>query len=543
MRTSKIVQILDPIRDIFSSFSKKADSVLVVDMSSDLKLFNVNLIPDIEVTALKILKLPKDKGEKFVIDSVLSFVAESNITHKNAILCPELKNVFIKRIQLPVVPENEIADAIKWQIKDELKYDLSKVILDYQVIKKALKEDGTEALDVICIAVSEEEIVWQVRMLRHLEFTCLSVNILQFGYTKLIERYLGGGAFGIIDFEEDYSSLSVYKNNVLNFYRELPVSISKLRESLASTLVSTMGPVKLSPEEVDDVLFKLGVPQKEVMYKDKIGYVQILSLLRPGLERLATEIRRSVSYFESQFHESGVDKFVFAGLGINVPGIDEFLSKELSLDISKLSFIDNIKYPTNVDTRLITRNYADIGLAVDCDRNINLLPYEFRVEKKEKAQKFILRWITFITVSVLVVSFVFLKTMTSSYKKRYENVKGHLAVLAQIKETKDKVNALNGFFNDVKQKESPAGVILKKLSIITPDKVFIEEFLINCETKDGVMTGNVRGIGAEPEVILAKYADDMAKSGYFKDISITSVEKGAQENREAAVFRIVFKLV
>jgi type IV pilus assembly protein PilM len=537
-------KIINSIRNMFLHFKKNIDSVLIVDLSSNLKLFNIEIIPELKVTAFKAIELPKDKPEEFIIDSIWGFISENNIKHKNAILCPFLSSILIKRLQLPVVPDEEMPEVIGWQIKDEIKFDLSKVVLDYKVIKKTQKEDGSAAVDVICVAANEEDLIWQVKILRHLEFACLSVNIVQFGYAAIIEKYLKGESFGFMHFEENHSSFSVYKYGTLSFDREIPLSISKLRESLSSTLVSDKGTVKLSPEEVDEVLFQIGVPLNDSTAHAKAGSAQILSLIRPGLERLAMEIKRSIAYYDSQFQEGGVNELMFAGLGINVPTIDKFLSKELFLNITKLSLLDKIKFSSDINPFFITRNYGSIGLAINFSKNINLLPYEFKVEKAEKTQKFVIRWTTFIAVSVLLIAFGFLKSVTGMYQKRFDNVKGHLTILAQVKETKEKIDELNNFFIVERQSEPPTDVILKKLSLITPAEIFIENYTMNYEAKNGVMTGVVKGVfGDEHEVILAKFINDMAGSGYFKDISIVSVDRNIQEGKNVAMFKIVFKVV
>jgi len=544
MNKNIIQNVLMPFQNISSKFKKNIDSILIVDLSEHIKLFNVEIIPEINVTAFKSIDLPQDRREEFIVDSIWGFIAENNIKHKNAILCPFLSSILIKRIQFPVVPDEEMNEAIGWQIKDEIKFELSKAIIDYKVIKKIKKEDGSELVDIICVAVNEEDILWQVKILRHLEFKCLAVNVLQFGYASIVEKYLEGESFGLIHFEENYCSFSVYKYGNLTFDRELPLSVGKLRESLASTLVSEKGTVKLTAEEIDDILFKIGIPLENMAYKEKVSSVQLLSLLRPGFERLAMEIKRSVAYYDSKFQEGGVDHLMFAGLGINAPNIDKFLSKELSLNISKLSLLDKIKFASDINPFFITRNYGAIGLAINYSNNINLLPYEFKRESAEKAQKFIIRWTSFVVVSVLVVSFVFLKSITGMYQKRFNNEKGHLAILGQVKDTKEKIDSLNVFFKGLQASEPPVYATLKKLSVIVPNEIFIENCAINYDLKSGVMNGIVKGVpGAGHEVILAKFINDMTESGYFQDASISSVDKSVQEGRDVALFKIKFKTV
>lgn len=104
------------INKIFN-LSKRVDSVLVVDLGSNLKILSVDLKGEIKVSALKIVKLPEDKKEEITLSALRNFIQENNISHKNAILRPALKSWFIKRLQLPAMPYRDLPEAIKWQLK------------------------------------------------------------------------------------------------------------------------------------------------------------------------------------------------------------------------------------------------------------------------------------------------------------------------------------------------------------------------------------------------------------------------------------------
>jgi len=526
------------------SFSKGVDSVVIVDISSKLTLLHLGLKGQIRLEALKVTELADDKRDEIILKALGDFIRENNIQHKNAILKPSLKSLLIKRIQLPAVPDAELPEAIKWQLKEEVPFELSKAVMDFSVIKTTAKEDGSKVEDIICVLAQEEEIKDQVLLLKQAGLTCLAVGLLPFGYAALIEKYFEQEteAIGVLHLEDDLSYLSIYKDRKLEFYRELPISINKLKESLRGVLVSDKGRIELTPEEVGEVLYQIGVPQEGAGFKDKLNSTQILSMLRPTLERLTGEVKRSFTYYDSAFSGGEVKKILIAGLASKIPNLEKFLREGLSIDVSTLSLSDKIMLSTNINPKILPESYASLGIALDYQNKINLLPYEFRTEKIEKLEKVSLRWIAFIVFLLLIVSYLFSRGGVSGQKKRLDNTLLHLNTLSQVREVKVKVDELNNFIREAKDKQISIGIMFKKLSNITPTELFIEDFSLGLESKSGTIRGVVRCIKQNPDSILTQFIRVLERSAYFADANISSVKKSKEEPFEIAEFQITIKL-
>lgn len=526
-------------------FSKKITSIIVVDISSELKLFNVELNGQPKITAIKTTVLPTDKKDEAIIESLRSFIKENNIHHNNAILSPALKSFLIKRLQLPAVPKQELPQTLRWQVKDEVSFDIAKAVLDYQVIQKNVKSDGSQVIDVTCVAAEYEEVKKQVLLLKQSGLTCHSVNTLPFGYARLIEKYINqqdSQAIGVLHLKEDACYIALFKNNKLDFYRDIPVTINRLKELLGGTLVTDAGKVQLTTLEIEEALFKQGIPVEGSANVKGMTAGQILGMLRPELERLAQEIKRSLAYYDAQFQGGTVKNILIAGKGAKIINLDKFLGSELSMDISNLSLEQKIGLSRGVNPDLLSENYAAFGLTFDYEAGVNLLPQEFRSEKIEKFQKVSLRWIIFIAALLLMVSFLLGKAAIAAYQKRLENSLYQLTILSEIKQIKVRIDAFNAFEAQIRGLESPLGAILKKISNIAPKELFFNTLSLDCETKLGSISGFVKGSGGNPDSILTQFISDMNSSGYFKNINISSVTKSFVQGQGVATYEVNFKL-
>lgn len=532
---------------ISKNISSKPASMLIIDLSSGIKMIDVDLRDVIRINALKTVNLPAENIEKNIQETILNFIKVNNITHKNVVLRPVLKTLVIKRLQLPVVPAAELSQAIKWQVKDEVKFDIAEAVLDYQVIRKSAKADGTEVLDIICAAAQEDEVRKQVLMLKQAGLSCLCVDFLAFGYTKIIEKFIDKKAdetIGILHLDDDICYIGFYKNNKLDFYRELPVSINKIRQALSSELVTQDKEiVRLSAEEIEDILFKSGIPLGGSKYKDKLSSGQILALLRPSLELLAQGIKRSFAYYDSQLNQGQVKRMFVNSKAAGIVNFEDVLKSEFSLDTMKLPFIEKFEFLNKIDKKNIVENYAALGMAIDFENNINLLPHEFKSEKIETLERLSLRWVAFIACILLAVSFVFSKASTIGYQKRLDNAVLHLNVLSQVKETKEELDKFNLFIKDIRNLDAPAGDILKKFSNIVPALLYFDTLDIDCYAKTGNITGYIKSYQKNPDTILTDFVDAMNDAYIFKDVNVSTVEKTSIDKEIVTKFQITFSLL
>lgn len=532
-------------KEAFAGFSKKLDSVIIVDASSGLKLLNIELGSEVKVSALKTAEFTNEKKDRLLVVTLQDFARENNLQHREVILVPSLKYVSLKRIQIPLVPDTELPDAVKWQFKEGLPFDLSEAIVEFQILEKGIKEDGSKTMDIICVVAEEKEVKEQVLLLKESGFSCVAVNLSVFGYARIIDNYLTGNKEKgncILHITQNSSYLAIYKGGKLEFFRELPFSINKLKESLTTALVTEKGEVQLTPEEINEALFGIGIPFQSSVYKNKMSSNQILAMLRPELEIASQEISRSLAYYHSRFKGAEVEKIFIGGEGLRIPRLDAFLKNELSLNFLFLPQIDKIKNNTGMETLAVAEHYADVGLAMDYRNNINLLPSQFRTEKIEKAQKVSLRWLAFIAFLILSVAYIFAKIDLGFHKRRLENAQAHLNILSEVKDARARLESLSNFVLQVRDAGMPTGFFLKKISNIAGREIFFNEINLNCESKSGSISGYIKWTQDNPDTILTRFVSDLNNSGYVKNAAIYSVERSSKDGVDINAFQVSLRL-
>jgi len=534
------------IQKLFN-FSKKVDSAIIIDIDrSKLTLCDVSFADRIRIKSLKVVELKSDKKNEIISESLAVFIKDNDIQHNNVFLIPKLDSLLIKRLQLPAMPQEEIADALKWEIKEDIPYDIAEAILDYKIINRDSRPGEPSSLDIVCVWAREKEVKEQAFVLRQLGLKCLAVVPLPFIYPKFVSQYEqdNDAPVSILHIGEDKCYIVICNDKQLEFYRELPLSIDKLKECLTGVLTSESGEVSISAEKAEKLLFSVGIPQKEAIYEDKVSSTQILAMLRPILERLVQEIKRSLNYYYTELKNKGarVNRIFLGGQAKKIPNLDMFLKQELDLETKNIDISNKIEVSANTNRQILLEKIETLAIALSYKKGINLLPYEFRTEEIEKMQKVSLRWTTFIVSLLLIVSYIFTKVEIVSYRKRLDNALLHLEVISEVKKMKADRDALNNFISDLRTKEPPVGTLLKVLSSISDREVYFNEFTLASDSKQGFVSGFVKSTKNNPDAILANFVDRMAKTKYFSSVEISSVKKRKEAPFDITEFNLNFQV-
>jgi len=514
---------------------KKVGEVIVVDTRTSLKLLHIGLTGEMKVKAVRILELPAEKKQEEAINQLHAFVKEFNIEHRDIILCPALRTLQGRRVQISAVPDSEIPAALSWRLKEDFAVDPGKSVFDYQIISRTTKEDGSKALDLLCVNADKNEVRDLVVSYKNAGFNCLAVNSAVFGFAKIMSRCLkepGAEPVGILQVMQDASHFSVYKDSKVVFYRQVPISIADLKSALSTELVTEQGRVRLSPEEINKLLLEGGIPSESN---------QVLAMLRPVLERMSQEVKRSLDYYRAQFAGGEVKNIFIAGDGVSIKNLDKALSVQLGCDVAFVSWTEKVTVDSGVDKKMLPQVCGIIGLAIDFDSGINLLPKEFKSEKIENFQKLSLRWIAIIAGSLLLVSFILAKASVALSQKKLDSTVLYLNTLSEIRQIKVKLDSINAFSADFKLKQPDFSAMLKTLSNITPSGLFINSLKIDCATNSGSIDGFVKVHADVTGDLLARFVNNMNASGYFKDADIDLVQKPGADS-ETSTFNIDFKL-
>lgn len=455
----------------------------------------------------------------------------------SGILCLADDSVQIKRVELPYMPLNEIREALKWRVKGLLPFEAEDAVLDFDIINEFIDEDGAKKYSIILAAVEKEEVDKRLALMKEAGINMTgSVNVGSFGLSNLLKQRpegKGGQTCAVLNVGYIRSIVNIYKGAKLVFSRAVPIGVNHIRDSIKSPIIVGVEPVDLTYEEIKE-LKEIGMPDnKESLLGGRLQGKHLLAYMRPSLENLCSEIRRSLDYYNAHLEGKEATKVYLVGDGSRYRNLDIFIGDLLNIETEYLSFPSPVKDNMPQLAPLIG---AAIG---GKDAKVNLMPVEYGIEKSEKIQKVSIRMVGFAAFAVLLVSFIFVNTRVNDYEKRLFNVKGQLKILDEVKVMYENIMEREGLVRFVDSGNAPNVSILKELSNIVPDNIVFGHFVVDNDMGSMEIEGLLY-LGSEiGEVVLTDFMKVMEESPFFKDVSLASSRKMAEKEKKVLLFTIV----
>ena len=429
-------------------FSSGAKTIIGLDIGSDY------------FRASRIKKLGNEVSTKEKLVEKINNIKDLNknmaiLPEENIIIDFKGESLAIKRASVPLMPVEEIEEALKWELKEQVEFDIEKAKIKFDILRERESEDGSKKIELIAVVYKENEVEKKVKELRDLGLNIRSVIPSYFALSAYVSHeniVSPKECVAIVDIGSSSTAISIIEGGKVSFARTLPIGGDTITEAMTGILVSDQGRMELSKEEAEKIKREQGIS------KD----VKILSMIRPFLERFAKEIKTSLEYHEYRFKCVSVKKVVLAGNSSKLKGLKEYLSKEIELEI--------------IDT--LPEFSESIGLALLSDSKMNIIPEKFKEEKKKTIKKISVRMASIIVCALFLTSYVLLLAKSVNLNKGVKVYKSHLGTIQDIKIIKDKIIILGSAINTVSNSAIEKGRIMKELSNLVRPSVMLDSLVI-----------------------------------------------------------------
>jgi type IV pilus assembly protein PilN len=189
------------------------------------------------------------------------------------------------------------------------------------------------------------------------------------------------------------------------------------------------------------------------------------------------------------------------------------LAKETGLGVSFLSSSDSSVF--------------DIAIAAGREeaKHINIIPLEIKEQRIRKIQHASLRLVTFISLAVLVISYLSMTVEIKSLQGQIKVASANFNSMQEVVVLKEKIDKYKSMLAQLSQNQYESYILLKVLSRSIPPLVELDSFSRRDNSEidiKGTVSSN------RPEVVLAEFTKTMEKTGVFKNIKIISMQKGSQ---------------
>lgn len=368
----KKIDIFDTIKKVVGGLKEKISSQSDSTIGLDLGSFSIKAVElkkvdsQLELVNFAIIPRAKDNSPEDLSKAIKETFSQANFgsTSQNKtvskINTPEGTGaskgikvnvsvsgqaVIVRYIQMPQMSAQDLASAIRFEADKHIPFKLDEVVLDCQILEEKADEGK---MRVLLVSAKRDFIAARIKLLSD---AGLDVQLIDVDGLALINAFQAGpaslntGTYALLNIGAQQTNINIVKDGSPCFSRD----VMSAGNNFTGTIKDAMS---IDLTQAEQVKYRSGKKEKE-----------LLDLIHPVLDNLATEIRLSFDYYESQF-EKGIDRIYLSGGSCNLAGIDEFLTESLGVDVESWDPLNALKINAAIDKDKLLAVKNQLAIAI-----------------------------------------------------------------------------------------------------------------------------------------------------------------------------------
>lgn len=298
---------------------------------------------DIGTTSIKVIAL-REENSKVILDSIAvspftaksilsesqanlqaiatpikEMIANAQIKTKQVNVSIPASQVYTKIIEMPELSEQEASSALSWEMEQYIPLPLNQVRTDWQILEK-YEYEGRRMMSVLLVAASIAVLTKYEKILNFAGLIPSTIETEMVSVHRALLPVLTGGQPSlIVHLGSSTTNLAIVQNGILKLVATTGLGGLAITRAISADL-------GIDTNQAEDLKKTYGLAKDT--FQGKIGQT-----LNPILEAIAGDVKRAIITYREKNVNDTIKQVILSGGTSLLPGINEFFSKELSIQV------------------------------------------------------------------------------------------------------------------------------------------------------------------------------------------------------------------
>lgn len=263
----------------------------------------------------KVASASSPEAQRKLGEVIMTAVGQSGIKTKNVVIGLPSSKTFTTVIEMPVMPENELRNTIKYQVDQYIPMAVNEAKVDWALLGTSLHDPKMQEVLIASTANSYAE-----ERLEFIESLGLNVIAAEPDPLAIVRSLLPPGvpdARLIIDVGEQSTDLAITFGDAPRLVRTIPTGIKSLVKAAVQNL-------NVQEDQARQFILKFGLAP------DRLEG-QVYRAIESTLDGFAVELTKSIKFFQTRYPNTPVGGVMLSGYGAIVPGFAEYISSRTGI--------------------------------------------------------------------------------------------------------------------------------------------------------------------------------------------------------------------
>lgn len=260
---------------------------------------------------------------------LLQLISTSDAIANDVILSICSKNIIIRQLRLPSMPEKELRQAVEWETEKYIPLQKDSLHIDF-INFGEIQSAQNKQLNILVAASPKDMLYTYHEIFTKMGFNLLAIEVLPialwYGVAMDFKSDNKEEVCFILELGAQSTTVVIYRNQKLMFTRSIPIGGNEIDKSIAMILAIPEDEAKHLKEKhgiVDPLEDVTGFPDDPA---EKLQFA-----IKGTLKDLLQEVQRSINFYQIQDRNAQIAKIMVVGGLANLKNISQFISKELNL--------------------------------------------------------------------------------------------------------------------------------------------------------------------------------------------------------------------
>lgn len=266
-----------------------------------------------------------------VTEAIRQLVAEQKIKIKEVSLAVSGHSVIVKKIQVPVMSEDELEESIKWEAEQYIPFDINDVNIDFHILGQGEGGENREQMNVVLVAVKKDKLNEYTALITEAGLTPVIVDVDAFSLENMYcinYDIAAGEVVALVNIGASVMNINIVKNGDFAFTRDISIGGNRYTETVQKEL-------NLSYEDAERA--KKGESVEGVNPETLNAVIETVN------GEVAAEITRSFDYFKTTSLQDKVDKVLLSGGCSKIRGLVPYLSERLGVKVDMANPFNHVE--------------------------------------------------------------------------------------------------------------------------------------------------------------------------------------------------------
>ncbi len=282
-----------------------------------------------KVSALAVEPLPPDSivdgaiiDAAAVTDAVRRALQGKTFKAKDVAASLSGNSVIVKKITLPVMTEQELAESIYWEAEQYIPFDIQDVNLDYEVLNAGRGRDAQGSMEVLLVAAKKDKIADYAGVIGQAGRSAVIVDVDAFALQNAYEANYGvePGTTALVNAGASAININILVGGQSVFTRDVAMGGNAFTEAVQKEL-------GLPYEMAEDA--KKGQPVPGVAADD------VRAVLRAMTDNVLLEIQKTFDFYKATSSSERIDRIVLSGGASRVDGFADALRERFDTHVER----------------------------------------------------------------------------------------------------------------------------------------------------------------------------------------------------------------